>query len=394
MKIQTTKVYRKIQQALEEGYTVVSEQGSSRSSKTYNTLIFLIVYLLQHPHTRLSVVRATLPALKGSCYIDFKEILQKMNLYDAKQLNRTELTYQFPNGSWVEFFSTDSETKLRGRKRDILFVNEANELSFIEWQQLKMRTTRFAILDYNPSFSDEHWITQLNAEPQTCHFVTTYKDNPFLERTIVEEIESLRHKNESLWRVYGLGQQAVIEGVIFKEFDLVDELPDRAKRRWVGVDFGFTNDPTAIVTVACDGDGLYLDEVCYRTHMLTGEIITELKRAASGLRVVSESSDPRLVEEIYRAGVNIHPVKKFPDSIKAGISKMQEFRLHVTKRSTNIIREFHNYTYQQDKNGRWLNDPIDANNHACDAIRYVVMEQLMGGERKPIDRRRISQVVY
>jgi len=157
-KIQTTKIYSEIDQAVKAGYTTVSLQGSSRSSKTYNTLIWLIVYCLQHPNTRLSIVRATLPSLKGSVFIDFKEILMNMLLFDEKQFNKTELIYHFSNGSWVEFFSTDSEQKLRGRKRDVLFVNEANELTFLEWQQLKMRTTRFTIIDYNPSFADEHWI--------------------------------------------------------------------------------------------------------------------------------------------------------------------------------------------------------------------------------------------
>ena len=171
-KIQTTKIYAEIQKAIDSGYTTVSLQGSSRSSKTYNTLIWLIMYCLQHAHTRLSIVRATLPAIKGSVFIDFKDILLHMGLWDDKALNKSEFTYQFANGSWVEFFSTDSEQKLRGRKRDILFVNEANELSFIEWQQLKMRTTRFAIIDYNPSFSDEHWICTVNDDPRTYHFIS------------------------------------------------------------------------------------------------------------------------------------------------------------------------------------------------------------------------------
>ena len=172
MKIQTTKVYREIDKAIKNGYSTVSLQGSSRSSKTYNALIWLIVYCVTNPYTRLSVVRATLPSIKGSVYVDFKDILLKLGLYDEKRMNKTELIYTFANGSWVEFFSTDSEQKIRGRKRDILFANEANEISFLEWQQLKMRTTRFAIIDYNPSFSDEHWISLINKDERTYHFIT------------------------------------------------------------------------------------------------------------------------------------------------------------------------------------------------------------------------------
>lgn len=394
MTIQTTRVYAEIQSAVNKGYTTVSLQGSSRSSKTYNTLIWLVIYCLTHPYTRLSIVRATLPAIKGSVYVDFKEILLRLGVWDDKAMNKSEMVYTFSNGSWVEFFSTDNEQKLRGRKRDILFVNEANELSFIEWQQLKMRTTKYTILDYNPSFSDEHWICQVNADPRTYHFISTYKDNPFLEQTIIEEIESLRYKNQSLWQVYGLGMQAVVEGLIFRDVTYIDDIPPQVRKRWRGMDFGFTNDPTAIVTVGVDGDDLYLDEVAYATQMLSGDIIRTLKAQDESLEVIAESADPRLIQEIYRAGINIHPVKKFQGSVDAGIQKMLQYKLHITKRSTNIIKEQKNYTYRQDKEGKWLNEPIDAYNHAMDAARYVVMQKLLGGERKPLDKRRLAQMAY
>lgn len=394
MTIQTTRVYAEIQSAIDNGYTTVSLQGSSRSSKTYNTLIWLVVYCLTHRYTRLSIVRATLPALKGSVYVDFKEILLRLGVWDDKAMNKSDMIYTFSNGSWVEFFSTDNEQKLRGRKRDILFVNEANELSFIEWQQLKMRTTKYTILDYNPSFSDEHWICSVNADHRTYHFISTYKDNPFLEQSIIEEIESLQYKNQSLWQVYGLGMQAIVEGLIFRDVEYVDDIPPQVRKRWRGMDFGFTNDPTAIVTVGVDGDNLYIDEVAYATQMLSGDIIRTLKAQDEPLEVIAESADPRLIQEIYRAGINIHPVKKFQGSVDAGIQKMLQYKLHITKRSANIIKEQKNYTYRQDKEGKWLNEPIDAYNHAMDAVRYVVMQKLLGGERKPLDKRRIARLAY
>lgn len=393
-KIQTTRIFRDIEQAVAQGYTTISLQGSARSSKTYNVLIWLIVYCLSHPNTRLSIVRATLPAIKGSVLVDFKEILQRMGIYNERSLNKSELIYTFANGSWAEFFSTDSEQKLRGRKRDILFVNEANELGFIEWQQLKMRTTRLSIIDYNPSFSDEHWICEtVNQDPRTFHSVTTYLDNPFLEQTVIDEIESLREKNQSLWQVYGLGQQAVIEGLVFKHFGICETIPPHVRHRFIGMDFGFTNDPTAICEVALDGDSLYIDEIAYRTQMLSSDIITTLREAAPKMRIISESADPRLIQEIYRAGIDIHPVKKFPGSIEAGLSKMQEYRIIITKRSTNVAKELRNYTYRQDKDGRWLNVAIDCYNHAIDAVRYVVMEQFMAGQRRKIDLGRLQRLV-
>lgn len=380
---------------MSKGYTTVSLQGSSRSSKTYNALIWLLVYAMQHPKTRVSVVRATLPSIKGSVFVDFKEILVRMGLFNERSLNKSDFIYTLANGSWFEFFSTDSEQKLRGRKRDVLFVNEANELRFIEWQQLKMRTTRFAIIDYNPSFNEEHWINGVNADPRTYHFISTYRDNPFLEQTIIDEIESLREKNRSLWEVYGMGVQSQIEGLVFKDTTLCESIPDHIKRRYIGVDYGFTNDPTAIVLVAVEGDSLYVEEVAYSTSMLTSDIIEVLKRPQyRAIKVISESADPRLVEEIYRAGINIHPVRKYAGSVEAGIAKMLELKIHITRQSANVQKEFKSYTYQQDKNGRWLNVPVDMFNHAIDSIRYVCMEEIMGGQRKPIDTDRLGRLVY
>lgn len=396
MKLQTTRVFSEIDNARRKGYTTVSEQGSSRSAKTYNTVIWIVCQCLAVPKTTVSICRATLPSLKGSVLRDFIEILQRIGEYSDKCYNKSDLIYTFPNGSWVEFFSCDNETKLRGRKRKILFVNEANELKYLEWQQLQLRTTQFSIIDYNPSFSDEHWICEVNKDSRTYHFISTYKDNPFLEQKVIDEIESLKRKNFSLWQIYGLGLQAQVEGLVFRNVDVVERIPDTGyrRRRFLGVDFGYTNDPTAIVDVQIEEETktLYIDELCYRTTMLTSDIIAELKPQGA-VKVISESADPRLVQEIYRAGVNIHPVVKYSGSIEAGLTKMQEYKIVITKHSTNVIKEFRNYTYQQDKEGKWLNTPIDVWNHAIDAIRYVVMSEILGGQRKAIDLGRVAKLI-
>jgi phage terminase large subunit len=305
-----------------------------------------------------------------------------MDVYDERMLNKTEMIYTFANGSFVEFFSTDSEQKLRGRKRNILFVNEANELLFIEWQQLKMRTTHFAIVDYNPSFSDDHWLCELNKDSRAFHFVTTYKDNPFLEQTIVDEIESLRNKNASLWRIYGLGLQAMVEGLIFENVEIVDDFPVWCKKAAIGQDFGYTHDPSAAIRCGVIGNDLYLDELFYQTHMLSSDLIRELK-PYSGLRVISDSADPRLIQEIRNGGINIYPVEKGIGSIMAGITKMLEMKIKITRRSVNLLKEFRNYTYLQDKEGKWMNEPIDAYNHGIDAARYYVLGVILGKIKQP-----------
>lgn len=325
----------------------------------------------------MSIVRKTLPALKGSVFRDFKEIMQdKFKIWDNRCMNKSEMVYTFPNGSFVEFFSTDDEQKIRGRKRNILYCNEANEISFLEWQQLIMRTTDFSIVDYNPSFSDEHWLCELNKDSRTYHFISTYKDNPFLEQTVIDEIESLEHKNKVLWTVYGLGLQAMAEGLVFPEFEIVDEFPANAKQVAAGLDFGYSSDPTAIVKCGILDDRLYLDEQCYRTHMLTSEIIKELKRL--GLFVYADSADPRLIQEIANAGIIIFPADKYKGSVMGGLFKMMEYKLCVTRRSVNYIRELKNYVYEQNKDGKFINQPIDAYNHLIDGTRYYAIGKLLG----------------
>lgn len=397
-KIQTTKIYNRIEYARTQGYTTVSAQGSSRSSKTYNIVIWLIVRCLMHQGTTVSVVRKTLTAARRSVLRDFKEIMISLGKWDERSFKKGEFIYYFENGSWIEFFGADNEQKLRGSKRKILYVNEGNELTFIEWQQLQMRTTMFSIIDYNPSFTDDHWICQLNKEKDTYHFISTYRDNPFLEKKVIDEIESLQWKNPSLWRVYGLGLQAIIEGLIFENVEYIDEIPQWVKKKgFVGIDYGYTHDPTAACEVWIYGYEIYVDEIFYNTEMLSSDIIRGLKEHRENrkrnFKIISESADPRLIDEIYNAGLDIHAVQKYPGSVMAGIQKMQEFTIKVTKRSLNVSKEFKNYTYRQDKEGKWLNEPVDAFNHAIDAIRYIILSEVLGGYGNGMDAEEIIDIL-
>lgn len=372
--------------AVKQGYKVVSAQGSSRSGKTYNILIWLIAYAATHK-VLVSIVRATLPALRRSVLRDFEEILVRMGLFDERSRNKSDFTYTLSNGSVVEFFSTDSEQKLRGSKRDILYVNEANELRHIEWQQLIMRTRQFAIVDYNPSFNDGHWLCALNTDKDTFHFISTYKENPFLEQTIVDEIEKLQQQNPTLWQIYGLGQMAVVEGLVFPKFDIVDEFPKYARHVACGLDFGYSHDPSACVRCGTVGDELYADELFYTPGMLSSDIIRQLQRLGDGNEVMADSADPRLIQEISNSGILVYPVQKGAGSIQAGIDKIQTMQLKVTSRSVNLIKELRNYTWAKDKDDHFINTPIDAFNHCIDAIRYYVLAKLLG---RIMQTRRIS----
>lgn len=389
IEIKATVVADEITEAVSNGFTTISEQGSSRSGKTYNTLLWLIGFVVNNPLFvyKVSVVRATLPALKGSVLEDFKAILKRMNRWKELSFNKTDLIYTFDNGSTFEFFSSDNEQKLRGRKRDILFVNEANEITQIMWQQLKMRTTMFAIIDYNPSFSDDHWICSVNQEEKTYHFITTFEDNiQNLEQPVIDEIKSLKYKNPTLWQIYGEGKQAIVDGLVFPNFETIADIPTQIDKTFIGIDYGYTNDPTAIVEVGIEGENIYIREIAYQTHLMTNEIAQILKK--QGKKVISESADPRMIDELARDGVNIVPVQKYKGSIEAGIAKMQTMKIHVTKDSTNVIKEFKNYTYEKNREGKYLNTPIDMFNHAIDATRYVILTTVMtrkvGGVRGAI----------
>lgn len=384
----------RVDAAKKAGFTTVSLQGSSRSAKTYSVVQWLCMLCHERPDATVSIIRAGMPSIKRTVYRDFKDVMLSFGWWNDKSMNKSEFVYTFDNGSWIEFFSTDNEQKVRGSKRKILFVNEANELSFIEWQQLQMRTTEFSILDYNPSFSEEHWINQVNEEKNTYWFISTYKDNPFLEQKVIDEIESLKWKNPSLWRIYGLGQRAIVEGLVFENVVVDDYIPVEAQRRkWYGIDLGYTNDPTAIVMMCVWGNDMYIDEICYQTKMLANDIINVCKGIKGSPEFICESADPRLIDEIYNAGIDIKAVQKFPGSIKAGIMKMQQYKIHITRRSVNLRKEFNNYTWRQDKEGKWLNEPIDCYNHGVDAVRYVCLSKILGAYGSGMDASEILGII-
>lgn len=371
--IKTNRIYRIIDKAIEKGFPIVSAQGGSRSGKSYNIMIWLIIFCIQNT-VILSIVRKTLPALKGSIFRDFKAIMLDMGLWNNKRFNKTEMIYALDNGSIIEFFSTDDEQKIRGRKRHILFCNEANELNLMDYEQLQMRTTMFTILDYNPSFSDSHWLNGVNKDKDTYHFITTYKDNPFLEQKIIDTIEKYKETNLSLWKIYGLGIQSAVEGLIYPNIYEIESIPYTAKRLGIGLDFGYSNDPSAGVLVAVEGSNLYLDELFYATHMGNKDLILALRDYS--FQVIADSEDPRTINEIRAGGINIKSVAKGAGSVKAGIQLAQGYRLHITKNSSNLKKEFRNYTWTQRKDGSFTNVPIDDFNHGMDAFRYVCMDKL------------------
>lgn len=343
-------------------------KGGSSSGKTYSILQLLLIKALTQD-ILISVVSGTLPHLKRGAIRDFNNILESLNVYNEKNINKTDLIYSFRGR--IEFFSADDVTKLRGPRRDILFINECDKLTHNQYVQLAMRTKDEIFLDYNPI--GDFWINKIINDSDVELIHSTYKDNPYLDNNIIKEIEKLQHQDANLWRVYGLGLDGRIEGLIYPNWNSCDELPDDTKC-FYGLDFGYSNDPTALVKVVEYDSQLWIKEMIYE-HRLTNQDISN-KMIALGInkrdQIFADSAEPKSIEEIRRMGWNIQPSVKGKDSINNGINKVKQHSLNVTKDSMFIIKELNNYKWMEDRDGNDINKPIDSFNHALDALRYAI----------------------
>ena len=382
--MQTTRVFDEIAKAYRDGLRGVDSRGGTRSTKTYSALQFLVFLAVGLISKKLiSVVSETLPHLKKGAIRDFEEILQKegiisTSLRDDPRWNATDRVFTFANGTIIEFFSADSPGKVHGPSRDILFINEGQNIRWETARQLMIRTREFIIVDYNPTH--EFWAhTELATDPRFRTIVSTYKDNPFLTPAQVEDIERGK-KNANWWRVYGLGQTGQLEGVIYS-FEQIDTMPtDPGLVRIGGLDYGFTNSKTAGVDILADvrRKRLYVDEMFYGSGMHNFEIVAALNAHGfpkKGPRLYADCAEPKANSEIKLAGFNVWPSDKGKE-ITFQISWMQGWDLLVTKRSVNVIKELRNYIWDTDRDGNQLNQPIKEFDHAMDAMRYAAVGQL------------------
>jgi len=294
--------------------------------------------------------------------------------------DRTNNAFHFGT-SFIEFFGADSEDKVRGPRRDILFLNECNNIKQSTFDQLEVRTKERIYLDYNPV--QEFWIHELMSYRDDYDYIhSTYKDNDLLDERIIKSIEQRKHIR-NWWRVYGEGQTGQLEGLVFDEWQQVDKSPDHCKWELYGLDFGYTNDPTSIIKVGYFNGALYADEYLYQTGLTNNDIAKFIKNHKMNL-VIADSAEPKSIEEIYRHGINIKGAQKGKDSINFGIDLMKDYPIKVTKRSTNLIKELRNYSWQVDKEGKKINKPIDLYNHGVDSFRYATMYQLAGKRKAKV----------
>ncbi len=343
--------------------------GGTSAGKTISILQILIDYAQSTENQLISVVSESFPHLRRGAMRDFLNIMQQHGYYEESRWSKTDYIWTFPTGSKIEFFSADQPGKVRGPRRDVLFVNEANNIGYEEFDQLKIRTRSIIWLDFNPTH--EFWAyTEVMPNEEHDFITLTYKDNDALDETIVRDIESHKH-NKNWWLVYGLGQLGELEGKIYNYWTIIDDIPHEARLIRRGLDFGYSNDPTALVDIYYYNGGYIFDERIYRKGLSNKQIADYINNSEyAETLIIADSAEPKSIDELAMYGLNIMGAKKGPGSITQGIQYVQDQRISVTKRSVNLIKEYRNYMWKTDSDGRVLNIPEDMYNHGMDAIRY------------------------
>ena len=321
---------------------------------------------------------------------DFQNIMQSHNYWDDAKWNRTDSIYDFGHGTILEFFSADEPGKVHGPRRDVLFLNEANNIDYDVFTQLEIRTREIIWVDSNPTH--EYWMyTEVMPHQDIDSITLTYMDNEALEQSIIDSIEA-RKSNKAWYTVYGLGQLGSVEGRIYKDWAIIDEIPHEARLERYGLDFGYSNDPTAIVAVYRYNGGFICDEIMYQKGISNSQIGDVLKNLERFAVTVADSAEPKSIDEIRTYGVSIQPANKGKGSLNQGIGWIQDQRMSITKHSVNGIKEYRNYMWQANKDGQLLSNPQTGNDHFLDALRYAMetCRPIDGSVYRPISTRNWS----
>lgn len=347
-------------------------QGGTSASKTISILLYLIDRAQSDKEKTLtSVVAESVPHLKRGAIRDFKNIMQSHNYWKESNWNATDSIYTFETGSQIEFFSADQPDKLRGARRQRLFLNECNNLHFEAFEQLEVRTSEFVFLDWNPT--NEFWFYEevLNKRDDVEHIILTYKDNEACPTEIVKSIEQ-RKNRVGWWRVYGEGLLGEVEGKIYKDWQEISDIPHEARLVRYGLDFGYTNDPSAIISLYYYNGGYIIDEIAFSKGLLNKQIADIILSQENRALVVADSAEPKSIDELKLYGLDVVGADKGRDSVKNGINIVQQQRISITKRSYNVLKEYRNYLWMTDKDGKVINEPEHQFSHSMDAVRYAI----------------------
>lgn len=330
--------------------------------------MILIDFAQREYNKKVEIVSESFPHLEGGSMADFKKIMREQRYWDDDRWNETKHFYTFETGTVVQFNSIDFE-KAHGPRRDVLFINEGQNISWSIVEQLMQRTSGDIWIDWNPT--NDFWYYSDVKDKIEHDFITlTYLDNEALDKSVRDFIES-RKENKRWWTVYGLGQLGEVEGKIYKDWQIIDEIPHEARLERRGIDFGYSNDPTAIINIYKYNGGFILDEITYQKG-LSNKQIADILNNQEKVLTIADSAEPKSIDELCSYGHNVIGAVKGPDSIRQGIQIIQDQRISVTKRSLNIIKEYRNYMWKEDKNGKILNEPEGGFDHSMDAIRYAM----------------------
>jgi phage terminase large subunit len=364
-----------LQRNLDAKTRLVVNQGGARSSKTTSIAQLFLIRLYQEQNEVFSICRKSLPALKGSVMRDFIGLLKAHGLYNEANHNRSDNIYHFGTNE-VEFFSVDEPQKVRGRKRKLLWLNEANEFSNEDFLQLALRTTGQIFLDYNPS-DEVHWIYDKILTREDCTLIkSTYRDAlMFLPLEVVQEIERLKDEDDNYWQIYGLGEPGARKSLIYSKWRLVDDLPEGCDI-WFGLDFGYNN-PSALVLVGEKDQEIFIRQELYETKLTNADLIERLKvLVPQGKEIYADCAEPQRIEELSRAGFNVFPANK---SVEDGIDTVKRRVLNIVRPSDELIREIRMYKWKEDRNAVMLDEPVKFNDHLMDAMRYAIHTKSLQG---------------
>lgn len=358
-------------------------QGGTSAGKTFGIIPILIDIALKCPGKEISIISESFPHLRRGAMKDFQKIMTLTERWYPEQWHSTLAKYSFGNGSYIEFFSADSEARLRGARRNILYVNEANNIPFDAYYQLAIRTNEDIFIDFNPTM--RFWAhTEVEPDDDATLIILTYKDNEALDHTIINEIELAKKKGETSdywanwWNVYGLGNVGSLQGAIFTNWMTIDGIPEDAKLLGYGLDFGYSSDPSAAVGFYQWNGKIIVDEMLYKKGMSNRELAMFLKENCEpGVAIIGDSAEPKSIDEIFSYHVNIYGAKKGADSVKFSIQLLQQHELLITKKSLNLIKELRGYLWGTDKQGNTITKPLaHVPDHLIDAMRYIAMDKL------------------